>query len=142
MSDSVLNPKTNRFVRIGTQKYKRLIREGVLKEPPQSPKEFAPTPEPIEPPPSPIETQKFNEDDYHAKMAETFQKIVKENESKLVDLTQKQTDVLLKKLLYQKLCVDKPEKPKKVKKPKKAKKKKFKIVQPSSSESESESESE
>jgi len=141
---SVLNPKTNRLVKIGTQNYRRLVREGVIKpmEQPPEPK-IEPPPEPIEPPPSPIETQKFNEDDYHAKMAQTFQQIVKENESKLVDLSQKSCDVLLKKLLYQKLCVEEPKKkPKKVKKPKKAKKKKFKIVQPSSSESESESESE
>ena len=141
MTDSVLNPQTNRFVRIGTQKYKRLVREGII-----TPIDQAPTPEPTpeqisEPtpvtPPVEIVAPDFDNNDFKKLMAEQFTQVVRENESKLVDLSQKSCDQLLKKLLYQKLCVDKPEK--KAKKSKKNKKKKFKIVEPSSSSSESES---
>lgn len=143
MTDSVINPQSNRFVKVGTQKYKRLVREGIIKPieqvPPQVPTP-SPEPEPLHiETPSPEKTPKFNEDDYHTKMRETFQQIVKENEEKLVDLSQKQCDQLLKKLLYQKLCVDKPEEKPKKKTKNKKKKNKFKIVQPPSSSSESES---
>jgi hypothetical protein len=62
----------------------------------------------------------------------------KENATKFTpELTQEQTDRLLKKMLYEKLCI-KP-KPSKTKKPKKKRKPKFKVVAPQSSSSESES---
>jgi hypothetical protein len=126
----VLNPKTNRFVHVGTQKYKRLISEGVI-QPVSDPEET------ITPATAPAAPESLK-----VKLIETATDVVKENATKFTpELTQEQTDRLLKKMLYEKLCI-KP-KPSKTKKPKKKKKPKFKVVEPQSSSSdESESESE
>ena len=123
----VLNPKTNRFVHVGTQKYKRLISEGVI-QPVSDPEET------ITPGTAP--------ENLKVKLIDTATHIVKENATKFTpELTQEQTDRLLKKMLYEKLCIK--AKLSKTKKPKKKKKPKFKIVAPQSSSSdESESESE
>ena len=70
-------------------------------------------------------------------MEHTINQIIADNADKLSDITQKQTDTLLKKLLFEKLCINEP----KLKtKPKKKKKPKYRLrAPPSSSESESES---
>jgi hypothetical protein len=99
----IMNPQTNRFVKVGSQKHKRLIMEGVL----------------------------LPEDDFSSKLKETCTDIVESNSDAFTsDLSQDQIDTLLKKMLYEKLCIQPI---------KKKKKKKKKIVYPSSSESESES---
>ena len=124
----VINPRTNRFVHVGTQKYKRLVSEGVIQ--PVSEPEEAITPA-TAPAPAP--------ENLTVKLIETATDIVKDNATKFTpELTQEQTDRLLKKMLYEKLCI-KP-KPSNDRKPKKKKKKpKFKVVEPQSSSSESES---
>ncbi len=123
----VINPRTNRFVHVGTQKYKRLISEGVI-QPVSEPEET------IRPATAPAAPESLK-----VKLIETATDIVKENAAKFTpELTQEQTDRLLKKMLYEKLCI-KP-KPSNDRKPKKKKKKtKFKVVEPQSSSSDSES---
>jgi len=114
----VINPRTNRFVHVGTQKYKRLISEGVI-QPVADPEEI------IRPATAPAAPENLK-----VKLIETATDIVKENAAKFTpELTQEQTDRLLKKMLYEKLCI-KP-KPSNDRKPKKKKKKtKFKVVEP------------
>jgi hypothetical protein len=123
----VLNPKTNRFVHVGTQKYKRLISEGVI-QPVSEPEEI------ITPATAPAAPESLK-----VKLIETATDVVKENATKFTpELTQEQTDRLLKKMLYEKLCI-KP-KPSNDRKPKKKKKNQnSKVVAPQSSSSESES---
>jgi hypothetical protein len=138
-SKKILNPATNRFVNYGSQKYYRLVNEGVIKpvdEKAEANAEATLTiipevkPEPIVAPP------------VKQLLAEELTTIVKENKKEFQkELTQKETDALLRRLLYEKLCISKKGKSKKKEKPKK-KKKKYKIkTPPPSSESESESDS-
>ena len=79
------------------------------------------------------------------KLMEMTSDVVSENLKKIVrsqHLTQRQMDTMLRRMLYDKLCISEPKPKKETKKPKKKpkKKSKFKIREPSSSE-ESESES-
>ena len=126
----VLNPKTNRFVKVGSQGYKRLVRDGTIK-----PAEAQPTlPVPAEAATPPEES--FDDSKLQSKLAEISTDMIKENMKTIVKsqkLSDQEMDVMLKRMLYKKLCL---EPPKKVKPVKKSKKSKFKIV---SSESETES---
>jgi hypothetical protein len=129
-SKKILNPATNRFVNYGSQKYYRLVNEGVIKLPVEAIPEVKTEvkPEPIVAPP------------VKQLLAEELTTIVKENKPLFQkELTQKETDALLRRLLYEKLCIKKKEKKPK-EKPKKKKKYKIKTP-PQSSESESDSES-
>ncbi len=110
-----MNPQTGRIIKKTTAKYKKLVKLGLIKE--EEPTEAQqpiqqPPPQPIPPPP------------VKAEVAKECVNLVKQNEDKFRDLTQKETDKLLRKLLIEKLA------PKK----KKKKKKKYYV---SSSESES-----
>ena len=141
--------KTNRLVKKSTSNYKKLKKLGLVKEIDEDVKVVKPEPESEDVKPEPVEEPKpepeFNELDLQIKMAELTTDMVADNVKKIIksqSLSDKDYDTLLKKMLFQKLCVDKPSKPekkkeKKEKKPKK--KKKFKIVEPSSSEGDSES---
>ncbi len=116
----IINPLTKRYVTIGSQAYKRLVRDGTLP---------AASPEPEKP--------EFNEKNLQTKLADVSTDMIKDNLKTIIKsqkLSDKDLDTLLKKMLFDKLCI-KPEKKEKEKK----KKKKFKIVEPSS-DSESESE--
>lgn len=97
---SVLNPDTNRYIKVNSQKHKRLIKEGKL--PP-----YEPPPPPA--PPSPSRSAR-------KKLARIATDVASENQRALTDdLSDSQMDALLKKMLYAKLC-GKPKKPKKKKK--------------------------
>ena len=94
----ILNPSTNRFVLVGSSKYKRLVKEGVIKpHVPQPAQSRPPSPE------SPPSTRSLKKE-----LIKTTTDIVRDNRQDFVDLTQKQTDALLKRMLYEKLCIDKP----------------------------------
>jgi hypothetical protein len=124
----IINPLTKRFVKIGSPAHKRLVRGGVL---PAVEALGIPIPETPEAP-------EFNEKHLQTKLAEISTDLIRDNLKTIVKaqkLTDKDMDILIKKMLYEKLCM-KPDKPKETKE---KKKKKFKIVEPSSSESESES---
>ena len=130
-TQKVLNPKTNRFVNVGSQKHKRLIAEGVFHPPVVAAPAVA----------APAVAAPAEQPELKDKLEETLTDIVKDNSKQFApELTQAQTDRLLKALLYEKLCVSSKTTKKTVSTRKTAKKKKFKVVQPSS-ESESESES-
>jgi hypothetical protein len=135
MPELILNPKTNRFVKVGGPKYNRLVKEGFIK--PEATSEVLsetivkPTPE-LTPKPTPEPTPEPKPISVKAEMAVLAVDLVKKNEAQFVDLTKKETDKLLRKLLLERLC-PKP-------KAKKGKKSKYKLKEPSS-ESESDSES-
>ena len=114
----IINPLTKRYVRTGSQAHKRLVRDGTLPA------------EALEP-----EKPEFNEKILQTKLADVSTDIIRDNLKTIIKsqkLSDKEMDMLLKKMLFDKLCI-KPEKKEKDKK----KKKKFKIVEPSSEESES-----
>lgn len=132
----VLNPKTNRFVKVGSQGYKRLVREGTIKAvehvetPIKSKAILTPTQETEE-----SDEETFDESKLQTKLAEISTDMISKNLKKIVKsqkLSDNEMDLLLKKMLYTKLCLE-PPKPTKEKKTKK--KTKFKLVEPSSSES-------
>ena len=139
----IKNPLTNRMIHFGTPLYAKLVREGVIepyvpevKTPPSSPsvRNKRQSPEPIK--------------RLQPKLTETLVETVADHRDQFNrDLTQEQTDRLLRKMLYEKLCLndDKPEKEKSKKSKKPKKKVRFKIKKPktpppsSSDESSSES---
>jgi hypothetical protein len=126
----VKNPKTNRYVKVGSQGYKRLVREGVIKPVEtveQTTPVFAPQTEP-----EPEEPEPFDETKLQSTLADISTDMIKNNLKQIVKaqkLSDADMDTMLKKMLYKKLCLE-PPKPIK----KKKKKPKFKVV---SSESES-----
>ena len=121
-NQKILNPITKRYVKINSQQYNKLVLEGLIKPPVEEIKNEIKVAEP------PIK----------ALLSEELTTIVKENKKQFEkELTQKECDKLLKKLLYEKLCISK--KPKKDKTEKKKKKIKFKVKTPEPSESDSES---
>ena len=137
-----LSLKTNRLVKKTTSNYRKLKKLGLVKEIDDEDVEPTPVkaPKPAEPeaePPAP----EFDERDLQHRVADLTTSMVADNMKKIVKsqkLSDAEYDTLLKKMLYQKLCMNEPKKPKKEKPKKKAKGKKYKIVEPSS-ESESES---
>lgn len=142
----VLNPITNRYIAVDSKVYNRLVKAGSIE--PVTPQIV--TPEPIiQVPETKIENVPKTVPVVTAPpvkelLANELTDIVKEHKKKFAkELTQKQTDALLRKLLYDKLCVSKKKKKvdassrKPAKKPKKIK---FKIATPPpSSDSETES---
>ena len=145
----VLNPESGRIISKTTAKYRRLVKLGVIAEEVEEVKTPAPTPTPTAKQSTPVlavstakqPTPEFDERDLQVKMAELTTNMVADNMKKIVKsqrLSDVEYDILLKKMLYQKLCMAEPKKSKKGKPKKKAKGKKYKIVEPSS-ESESES---
>ena len=152
-----LNKKSGRYVKLGSRTYLRGVKSGDIDpeptenvETPSSPQSYSSS-EPDEvPPPSPeitrpdnIKTQNFDNDEFKSMMTKQFQQIIKENQASLVDLTQRQTATLLKRLLMQKLQLNDDKKTKKTTKKTKTKKKtRFKLKPPSSSEESSDEESE
>ena len=126
-TEHAINLESGRLIKKSTAKYKKLKKLGKVKEIEEEPEKA------IEPEPE------FNERDLQVKMAELTTDMVANNMKQIIKnqkLSNSEYDILLKKMLYKKLCIDEPKKPKKVKKTKKGKKKFNKIVEPPS-ESES-----
>ena len=131
----ILNPKTNRFVKIGSQGYKRLVREGTIQA--VEPVETKAKPIPIKRELTPEPEPEFDEAKFQSKLAEISTDMIQKNMKKIVknqQLSDKELDMMLKKMLYKKLVL---EQLKPLTKAVKKKKSKFKLVEPSSSESES-----
>jgi hypothetical protein len=127
MSDNqfVINPKTKRLILKSSRLYDKLVKEGVIEE------VIEPTPVVTE---EIIETPNNNSKKLKKKLKRISFDSIKENKDRLKDsedLSDKQLDKLLKRMLFEKLCV------KTKKAPKKKPKKKKKIVIVSSSEDES-----
>lgn len=131
MSDTIMNPLTKRFVKINSQKHKRLVVDGILKPETLITAEKLPEKVEIEP--------EFDEVKLQTKLVDLSTDLIKDNLKKVVKaqkLSDAEMDSLLKRMLYKKLCMEEPKKKSKEKPTKKKKKSKFKVV---SSESESES---
>jgi hypothetical protein len=73
----VLNPKTNRYVKVGSQGYKRLVREGVIK-PAETPTVPQITPIKQEAAPKPVE-EPYDEAILQNKLAEISTQMISSN---------------------------------------------------------------
>ena len=159
VGDFVLNPLSNRYVNTSSKTYRRLLKKGVITAPrptppapvtpPSSPVTSPPSPVTSPPPiatsPPPIATPEPPLPCAKALVVDHLTNISANNTDDLKGLSQKDTETLLRKLLYERLCVSKPEKEKKAKKSKakakkvkakKAKKKpRFKLATPPPSSS-------
>ena len=152
MQTHIINPNTKRTIGIKTKTAIRLAKTGLLNEketelvlnanktePAQSPEDFKQEPEPVVIQPGMCEAnERANHNNHHKtkKIKKELKEIAQENKEKFVGITQEQSDELLKKMLYEKLFVNKPTIDKK-----KKKKKKHVVVQSSSDDSDSDSES-
>ena len=125
------NPKSGRYISTSSRLFQKLVKEGVIKVEPV----VEPTAEPVvapEPQKPPTSLKK--------KLVKAGAEAIAENRNQLAgtrDLDDDETDQLLRRMLYAKLCME----PAKKKKPK-PKKRKKKVVLPSSSDEESESDEE
>ena len=113
----VLNKRTNRFVKVGTPRYLRLLREGAVDPPPPPPSPEASAEPPTAPVPLAREPAVAKPAaGLKAGVIEQATDIVRDNKEQFLDLSQRQTDKLLRRMLYEKLCVgDKAKKNKKSK---------------------------
>ena len=127
-----LNPKTNRYFKKGSPTYNKLFTDGFFNEKPQI---VEPIVE-IEPIVEAVCDSKLN---IKPIIKSELKTIIKDNKNDFVGLNQRETDELLKRMLYEKLFLNK--KQPKVKNTKKTKKSKKYKVQSSSSDSSSESDS-
>jgi hypothetical protein len=139
MSEYAINLNTGRTIRKSTSLYKKLRKLNQVKEiDSEAVPEAAPTPPPT--PKKPEPAPEFDEHDLQLRMADLTTNMIQKNFKKVVKaqkLSDAEYDILLKQMLYEKLCMTESKSKPSKKQPKKAKKK-FKIVEPSSS-SESES---
>jgi hypothetical protein len=139
-SEFAISLKTNRLVRKSTANYRKLKKLNLVKEIDLEPPKTMPEPSPVQKKPEPTPAPEFDEKDLQVRMADLTTNMVADNMKQIIKnqkLSDAEYDILLKQMLYQKLCMTEP-KPKKPSKPPKKAKKRFKIVEPSSS-SESES---
>jgi hypothetical protein len=132
----VLNKRTNRFVKVGTPRYLRLLREGAVDPPPPPP----PSPEAsAEPPAAPVPLARepaaaAEHPSLKASIIEQATDIVRDNKVQFLDLSQRDTDKLLRRMMYEKLCMN-ARAEKKKKKKSKVKFKSRKVAEESSSSS-------
>jgi hypothetical protein len=123
----ILNPKSQRYISRTSRLYIRLVKEGVIVEPVVEPETL---PEPVVvPQKAPTSLKK--------KLAKVAVGVIAENSQELAgtrDLDDDQVDQLLKRMLYEKLCLTEK---KSKRKPKPKPKRKKKVVVVSSSEEES-----
>ena len=137
-SEFAINVNTGRLIKKTTGLYRKLKKLNKVKE-----IEDGEQPEVKEPEVKAVEVVKqeepFNEHKLQMKLADISTDLIKDNLKQIIK-NQKSNDddfdVLLKKMLFQKLCIADPKQPKQPKE-KKKKKSKFKIIESSSSESES-----
>jgi hypothetical protein len=124
----ILNPRSQRYISRTSRLYIKLVKEGVIVEPVVEP----------EAPPEPVVVPQKPPTSLKKKLAKVAVDVIAENSGQLAgtkDLTDEETDQLLRRMLYAKLCLE----PTKKKKGKPKPKRKQKVVIPSSSEEESES---
>jgi hypothetical protein len=130
-----LNTKTNRYFKKGSPTYNKMFANGYFNKCSETELEKPQIVEPI--PELPVEPLKPTSQ-ITSDLRTELKSIIKSNKNDFVGLSQKQTDELLKRMLYEKLCLNK--KPKKEKDKNKRKSKKYKIQSSSSDSSSSESE--
>ena len=149
----IINPNTKRMIGIKTKTAIRLAKTGALNDEETELVLNANTvsvagnqnPEPPEPIVQEPEKQTIQEPSQSPKdfkqMKKKIKKIAQENKDQFEGISQAQADELLKKMLYEKLCVSKSEKTSRTSKKKKVKKKKHVVVQSESEESDESEES-
>ena len=137
-SEFAINVNTGRLIKKTTGLYRKLKKLNKVKE-----IEDGEQPEVKEPEVKAVEVVKqeepFNEHKLQMKLADISTDLIKDNLKQIIKnqkLNDDDFDVLLKKMLFQKLCIADPKQPKQPKE-KKKKKSMFKIIESSSSESES-----
>lgn len=133
----IKNPRTGRYISTESRIYKQMLKSGEVEAPPEP--IIEPEPEPkIEPPKAVLRPAPSIQ--FEKKMINEATDIVADNVKKFQDISQEESNALLRRLLLEKLKISEPKKKKKGKK----KKVKFRVKTPprSSSESESVSESE
>ena len=137
-SEFAINVNTGRLIKKTTGLYRKLKKLNKVKE-----IEDGEQPEVKEPEVKAVEVVKqeepFNEHKLQMKLADISTDLIKDNLKQIIKnqkLNDDDFDVLLKKMLFQKLCIADPKQPKQPKE-KKKKKSKFTIIESSSSESES-----
>ena len=157
----VLNPLSNRYVNTSSKTYRRLLKKGVITVPEEQPIPSTPPSSPVTPPtpivtppppiatlPPPIATSEPPLPCAKTLVIDHLTNIAADHTGELSGLSQKDTEILLRKLLYERLCVTPPEKAKKAKKSKakakkvkakKPKKVKYRMVTPPPSSSEEDS---
>ena len=143
-NEYALNCKTNRLISKKTSLYRRLKKLNLVKEIEEQQEEpkvekvekvKAVEVKAVEPVVEPVE---YDPKRLQEKLADISTDLIKDNLKQIIKnqkLSNDEYDLLLRKMLYKKLCIDEP-KPKEEKKKKKPKPK-FKIIESSSSESES-----
>lgn len=157
MQTHIRNPKTNRMIKLGSKQAVRLAKEGIITLP-EPIVEVKPIQEPViiqDEKPAIIADESEAKSVNYGKMKKELKEIAQENKEQFVGISQEQADELLKKMLYEKLFVNKPSRREVSTRPtgtpnsrsecrgdkkKKKKKKKRVIVQSSSDDSDSESE--
>jgi hypothetical protein len=129
------NPLSGRYISTSSRLYFKLIKNGTIKTEPVVEPVVPPEPEQVGPEPQKPKPS------LKKKLAKVAVDVIAENSGQLAgtkDLTDEETDQLLRRMLYAKLCIE----PSKKKKPKPKPKRKKKVVLPSSSDEESESDEE
>ena len=117
----ILNPKTNRKINYGTPLYAKLVREGVI-EPYVAKNEFKAV----------GEHSQAKQNEFKEKLSDQCTDLVRDNRDQFGShLTQEQTDALLKRMLYEKLCLNPKDSSQKSKvKSQKSKRSKWKVKKP------------
>ena len=111
--DYAINNKTGRFVKKGSRTHSKMLKLGeILDNLPEKVEEKVQKVEEKEEIEEIKPEIKYNDNDFKENLKKTMKEIIKENNKDFKGLNQRQTDQILKTLLYEKLCIDKP-KPKK-----------------------------
>lgn len=92
----VLNPQSKRYVKFGSSNHKRLIREGILPAVDALP---APKPKPSQ------LVEKSQQEKMDMRVIENAVQVVVENKNNLKGLSQQESDELISRLLYERLCM-------------------------------------
>ena len=131
------NLNTGRLISKSTALYRRLKKLGQTAELPAAPAPPAPPPSPAPPAPPPSPEPEPAQAPLREKVIDAATDLIAENKKQFAKLNQQDSDELLKRLLYEKLCIDTTMKASKAPPPSKKKSKKY--VVESSSEEETES---
>jgi hypothetical protein len=143
-NEHAINCKTGRLISKKTALYRKLKKLGQIKEiEHEEPKAV----EVKQPEPTckgslqvNAEPEEYDPKRLQEKLADISTDLIKDNLKQIIKnqkLSNDDFDILLKKMLFKKLCIDEQPKPKQVSKKKKKPKPKFKIIESSSSDSES-----
>ena len=140
-NEHAINCKTGRLISKKTALYRKLKKLGQIKEieneEPKVEKVKTVEVKAVEVNVEPVE---YDPKRLQEKLADISTDLIKDNLKQIIKnqkLSNDDFDILLKKMLFKKLCIDEQPKPKQVSKKKKKPKPKLKIIESSSSESES-----